>query len=42
MEQIYIKNTEQKVSDRIKEAEKAAGCALTVVDFIRYELGSEA
>lgn len=41
LEQIFIKNTDQKVSDRIAEAEKAAGTKLKVVSFTRYELGSE-
>lgn len=42
VEQVYIKNTEIKVSDRIKETEKAAGSTLSVKGFVRCELGSEA
>ncbi len=41
VEQIFIKNTDQKVSDRVAEAAKAAGSGLKVVSFVRYELGSD-
>jgi elongation factor Ts len=41
VEQIYIKDTAIRVSDRIKQAEKEAGCAIVPVSFIRWELGSE-
>ena len=41
-EQVYIKDTEKKVSDRIKEAELKAGSSFVADSFLRRELGSEA
>jgi elongation factor Ts len=40
VEQQYIRNTEISVSDRIKQVEKECGSAVTVVSFVRYELGT--
>ncbi len=41
LDQAYIRDPERSVSDKIKEAEKAAGSAVRVVSFVRYELGAE-
>jgi elongation factor Ts len=41
VEQVYIKDTAIRVSDRIKQAEKEAGCGIVPVSFVRWELGSE-
>jgi elongation factor Ts len=41
IEQVYIKDTAIRVSDRIKQAEKEAGCGIVPVLFMRWELGSE-
>ena len=39
LEQPYIRNDKQSVSDYLKEAGKQAGCAYTVTRFVRYKLG---
>jgi elongation factor Ts len=41
MEQVFIRDPEISVGDRIKTAEKDAGALFTVVSFVRYELGAE-
>lgn len=41
LEQAFVKNQEISVAGRIKEAEKALGCAITVEEFVRFELGAE-
>jgi elongation factor Ts len=41
IEQAYIKNPDVSVTDRIKEAEKLVGGAITVESFTRFELGAE-
>ncbi|MCX7726760.1 MAG: translation elongation factor Ts [Chitinispirillaceae bacterium] len=41
VEQIFVKNQEIKVSDRIKEVEKAIGSKIEVIEFVRFELGAE-
>jgi len=39
LEQPYIRNDKQNVSDYLKSAGKEAGCAYTVTRFVRYKLG---
>ncbi len=39
LEQPYIRNDKQSVSDYLRDAGKAAGCAYTVTRFTRYKLG---
>jgi elongation factor Ts len=41
IDQAYIRDPERTVSDKIKEAEKAANSAIRVVSFVRFELGAE-
>src|SRR5271157_1197428 len=41
IDQAYIRDPDRTVSDRIKEAEKAANSAIRVVSFVRFELGAE-
>ena len=41
LEQEYIKDTDMKVADRVKQAGKECGAELTVVTFTRYERGIE-
>ncbi len=41
IDQAYIRDPDRTVSDRIKEAEKAANTAIRVVSFVRFELGAE-
>jgi elongation factor Ts len=40
-EQAYIKDPETAVSDRIKQTEKETGAKISVVSFVRLELGAE-
>jgi elongation factor Ts len=41
VQQPYIRDAERAVSDRISDAEKALSCKITVVSFVRFELGAE-
>ncbi len=41
VEQPFIKEPDNSVTDRIKQAAKEAGAELNVVSFVRYELGSD-
>lgn len=41
LDQGYIRDPEHSVTDRIKDSEKAAGCGIRVVSFVRFELGAE-
>ncbi|MBN1128604.1 MAG: elongation factor Ts [Chitinispirillaceae bacterium] len=41
IEQAYIKDPNIQVADRIKQAEKETGAKITVVSFVRLELGAE-
>ncbi|MBD3390940.1 MAG: elongation factor Ts [Chitinivibrionales bacterium] len=41
VEQEYIRDSDMSVADRIKQAEKDAGCTVGVDSFVRFELGSE-
>ncbi len=41
LDQAYIRDPDHSMSDRIKDAEKAANSALRVLSFVRFELGAE-
>jgi elongation factor Ts len=41
LDQAYIRDPDHPVSNRIKDAEKTASCAIRVVSFVRFELGAE-
>ncbi|MBN1984281.1 MAG: elongation factor Ts [Chitinivibrionales bacterium] len=41
LEQIYIKDTERSVTDRIADTEKQLNTSIAVESFVRFELGSE-
>ncbi|MBN1576228.1 MAG: elongation factor Ts [Chitinispirillaceae bacterium] len=41
LEQIFVKNQDISVAERVKEAEKAIDAAITVKEFVRFELGAE-
>jgi elongation factor Ts len=41
LDQAFIREPERSVTDRIKDTEKTIGSAVTVVSFIRFELGAE-
>ena len=40
LDQTFVKNPDQKISDYQKEASKKAGGDLTVKHFVRFELGA--
>ena len=42
IDQIYVKESKMKVSDRVKEAVKAAGSDITVSRFLRFKVGEGA
>jgi elongation factor Ts len=41
VQQPFIREAERAVSDRIADAEKTLSCKITVVSFVRFELGAE-
>lgn len=41
IEQMFVKNQDISVGDRVKETEKAIGGSITVESFVRFELGAE-
>ncbi len=41
VDQAYIRDPDHSVSDRIKDAEKAANTVIRVTSFVRFELGAE-
>ncbi|MBD3317726.1 MAG: elongation factor Ts [Chitinivibrionales bacterium] len=41
IEQAFIREPDISVTDRIKQTEKETGCSISVIEFGRYELGSE-
>ena len=41
LEQLFVKNQDISVGERIKETEQAVGTTITVKEFVRFELGAE-
>jgi elongation factor Ts len=41
VEQAFIKDPDIKVQQRVQQAEKEAGCTISIDDMVRYELGAE-
>jgi elongation factor Ts len=41
MDQAYVKDPDQSVTDRIKATEKELGTTISIRTFVRYEVGAE-
>jgi elongation factor Ts len=41
VEQAFIRDPDISVTDRVKQTEKDTGCSISIIEFGRYELGSE-